>query len=105
MPDDIRESGDKPTTNLEGLQAEPTIVVKEKDWIRLETDLAECRELSEQRRVLLEKHHYKVVVLDVDVALGEKTTLLKREVCVECGVEAGYGDKPDCAWAAAIEGE
>ncbi len=56
----------------------------------LQKSLAACCELSEQRRVLMEKHEF----------IQYKN---KCFYCPECGRENIYGHAPDCAWDAALK--
>lgn len=60
------------------------------DFDSFAESLVACRELSEQRRVLMEKHQY---AKDDD---GD-------EYCIECGGYKKYSCEPGCLWAKAIE--
>ena len=62
-----------------------------KDHITALERLAACRELSEQRRVMLKKHQYR--------------SFAKERICRGCGRYKTEGCSPDCLWAQAIEGE
>jgi hypothetical protein len=65
---------------------------------RLVAELAACRELSEQRRVLMEKHQFDSLGMGV-------------HRCKECKASPVWHSedkyppcKPDCAWDAALKG-
>ncbi len=57
----MSESGDKPQTTAGGLRAEPTIVVKEKDWSNLKADLVKSQQALweiARRSCLIVKYEY-----------------------------------------------